>query len=245
LYQAQETLYGETRRFEARMIVVKEDMLEDIRVKSNAGPIPGKTREVLKLNHLRRIPAGTYEDHEMLSALLDRQSLHVLKLTMSHFESCGATFVQVLPQKGSLLHISHSYWEGEGDRTLNIPFGDDDLLYDALPLQLRGLDFPAAPRREVMVLPSQISGRVKALAPVRMTLATGAPEQLELPAGSFRAYRVELSRAGGTDRYYFEVSAPHRLLKMETSAGSIYRLRKSLRLDYWNHHGNGEEKLLE
>ena len=245
LYQAEETRYGEKRRFEARMIVVKEDILEDQRVKSEAGPIPGKTREVLKLNHLRLVPAGTYEDHEMLSALLDRKSLRVLKLSMSHFESCGATFLQVVPQPGGLLHTSHSYWDGEGDRTLRIPFGEEDLLYDALPLQLRGIDFSVALHRDLKVLPSQISGRVRNLTPVPMTLAAGAPERLEVPAGSFRAYRVDLSHAGGKDRYYFEVDAPHRLLKMETSSGSLYRLRKSLRLDYWNHHGNGEEKLLE
>lgn len=245
LYGAEETRYGEKRRFEARMIVVKEDMREDLKVKSEAGPIPGKTREVLKLNHLRRVPAGTYEDDEMLSVLLDRSSLRVLKLTMSHFESCGATFLQILPQPGSLLHVSHSYWDGEGDRTIKIPFSEEDLLADALPLQLRALDFRHAARRDVRMLPSQISGRVQALTPIPATLAVSGPESLEVPAGRFQAYRVEIARTGGKDRYYFDVDSPNRLLKMETSSGSVYRLRKALRLDYWNHRGNGEEKLLE
>jgi len=245
LYRAEETLYGEKRSFEARMIVVKEDMREDLKVKSETGPIPGKTREVLKLNHLRRVPAGAYEDYEMLSVLLDRASLRVLKLTMSHFESCGATFLQILPQPGSLLHVSHSYWDGEGDRTIKIPFSEEDLLADALPLQLRALDFRRAARRDVKMLPSQISGRVQALAPIPATLAVSGPERVEVPAGRFQAYRVEIARTGAKDRYYFEVDFPHRLLEMETGAGSVYRLRKSLRLDYWNHHRNGEEKLLE
>ena len=245
LYDAREIVDGQEREFEARMIVVKEDFKQDRLVKSDDGPVPGKTLEVLKLNHLRLIPTGSYDYHQMISAYLERRSLRPVKLAMSHFESCGMTFVELVPQGGHLSHTSHSYWDGEGDRALSIPFGADDLLYDALPLQLRGIDFSQGKPREVRVLPSQMSGRVKNLQLVRMTLQVAGRERVVVPAGEFEVFRVELLRPEGKDRYYFEAGSPHRLVKMETAGGGLYQLRKSLRLDYWNHHANGDEQLLK
>ena len=167
------------------------------------------------------------------------------KLTMSHFESCGITFVEVLPEGDRLTHRSHSYLDHEGDRTLQIPFGAGDLLYDALPLQIRGMDLAAMQPQNLKILPSQMSGKVMNLLPAPMTLRVAGKVKIQVPAGDFEVFQVELSRPAGKDRYYFEVMFPYRLVKMETAEGSIYRLKKSLRLDYWNFHANGDEQRLK
>ncbi len=244
LYDVEEPRYGTARRFEARMIVVKEDLLLDTHVKSDRGPIPGQTQEVLKLNHLRLIPTGTYDYHQMLSAYLERPSLQPVKLSMAHFESCGITFVELLTGAGSLKQVSHSYWDGEADRALSIPFAREDLLADALPLQLRGMDFSRTAPLAVKVLPSQIGGRVAKPVLVPMTLTFKPAPRLEVPAGAFEAIEAELQGPEGKARFFFESSFPHRLIRMENAAGGVYTLRKSLRLDYWNHHDPGDEKLL-
>ena len=244
LYDVEEPRYGTMRRFEARMIVVKEDLRIDTHVKSDRGPIPGETQEVLKLNHLRVIPTGAYDYHQMLSVHLDRASLRPVKLSMAHFESCGITFVEVLPGSGALQHVSHSYWDGEADRTLSIPFAPEDFLRDALPLQLRGMDLAKPASRKVKVFPTQIGGRVGQPAVVPMDLRLKPARRIEVPAGTFEAYEVELEAPDGKERFFFETSFPHRLIKMETAAGGVYALRTSLRLDYWNHHDPGDEKLL-
>ena len=244
LYDVEEPRYGTARRFEARMIVVKEDLRLDTHVKSDRGPVPGETQEVLKLNHLRLIPTGTYDYHQMLSAYLERSSLQPVKLSMAHFESCGITFVELLVGAGKLKQVSHSYWEGEADRELTIPFGDGSLLADALPLQLRGMDLARTAPLEVKVLPSQIGGRVATPALVPMTLTFKPAGRLEVPAGAFEAIEAELVGTEGKARFFFEKAFPHRLIKMETAARGVYTLRKSLRLDYWNHHDPGDEKLL-
>jgi hypothetical protein len=245
LYDARQTVYDQVREFKARMIVVKEDFKQALRVKSDDGPVTGDTFEVLKLNHLRLIPTGSYDTHQMISAYLERATLRPVKLAMSNFESCGMTFVEVLPQGEHLSHISHSYWDGEGDRSLSIPFAADDLLYDALPLRLRGIDFAQSGPRNVNVLPTQMAGRVKNLKLVPMTLQVAGREKVKVPAGEFDVFRVELLRPEGKDRYYFEAASPHRLVKMEAADGGLYQLRKSLRLDYWNHHASGDEQLLQ
>jgi len=245
LYDAEAPLYGEMRRFEARMIVVKEDFKKDLRVKSDDGPVAGKTVEVLKFNHLRVIPAGSYDEHEMVSVYLERNSLRPEKLAMSHFESCGLTFVEILPEGDHLSLTTHSYWDKEGDRTLKVPFGSADLLYDALPLQIRGMDLATMSPRNLKILPTQLSGKVRNPALAPMSLQVLGKERVQVPAGDFEVFRVELTRLEGKDRYYFEVAFPHRLVKMETAGGGVYRLRKSMRLDYWNFHANGDEQRLK
>ena len=245
LYEARETFYGQPREFEARMIVVKEDFRTDLHVKSDAGRILGKTIETLKMNHLRMVPTGSYDYHQMVSVWLDREALRFVKLAMTGFESCGMTFVEILPEGDHLSHASHSYWDGEADRRLSIPFGEGDLLEDALPLYLRGIDFKRNEPLPVSVLPSQLTARVKGTTPVRMTLHVAGRETIQVPAGSFETYRVEVARPEGSDRYYVEAAFPHLLVELETAQGRLYRLKKTLRLDYWNHHAVGDEQLLK
>ncbi len=245
LYRVEEPRYGKVRKFEARLIVVKEDLRRDSLVKADGGPTPGKTVPVLKLNHVRLIPTGTYDYHQMLSVFLDRSTLQPVKLAMAHFESCGITFVQAIPKDGRLIHTSHSYWDGEADRVLEIPFGGADRLYDALPLQLRGIDFSDAEPRKLRVLPTQIGGKVRNVSLIPMTLKVTGKETVSVPAGTFSCHRVELVRPEGKDVYFFETTFPHRLIRFDTAEKGHYRLRKSIRLDYWNHHDEGDESLLQ
>jgi hypothetical protein len=164
---------------------------------------------------------------------------------MSHFESCGLTFVEILPEGDHLSLTTHSYWDKEGDRTLKVPFGSADLLYDALPLQIRGMDLATMSPRNLKILPTQLSGKVRNPALAPMSLQVLGKERVQVPAGDFEVFRVELTRLEGKDRYYFEVAFPHRLVKMEIAGGGVYRLRKSMRLDYWNFHANGDEQRLK
>jgi len=112
-------------------------------------------------------------------------------------------------------------------------------------LQIRGMELATMPPRNLKILPTQLSGRVKNLALTPMSLQVSGKERVQVPAGDFEVFRVELTRLDGKDRYYFEVAFPHRLVKMETAGGGVYRLRKSLRLDYWNFHANGDEQRLK
>src|SRR5438876_3674942 len=119
-YTGQTLRYGKLRPTEARLIVVKEDLVRGTLVKSDPGPIPGKTLEVLKLNFVADFPTGTYTYHQMATVMFERSTLDVLKETMSHTESCGITFVRVGPKGGRLVHEAHSYWDGQADREVPV-----------------------------------------------------------------------------------------------------------------------------
>lgn len=249
IYSGTTERYGESRPTGMHLIVVKEDVVGATLVKSDAGPIPGRTREAVKLNIVADFPTGTYTYHQMATLLFDRADMSVLKETMSHTEGCGITFVRIGPKQGRWVHEAHSYWDGEADRETPLVWPPGERVFaDALPVWLRRFCAHPAPfALPIQLLPSQIMGRspIANTRPISATVRLAERETLVVPAGRFDAVRFEVVAAGSTDRYWFDTKPPYVLLRVETAAGRKLQLEKLMRLDYWNHHAVGDEKLLE
>jgi hypothetical protein len=251
LYRGSTPRYGEDRTTEMRLIVVKEDLLRDALVKSERGPVPGRTREAIKLHMVADFRTGTYDYHQTATVFFDRRTTDVLKEAMSHTESCGITYVRVGRKRGRWIHESRSYWEGEADREVALawpPGRGERLFWDGLPVTLRrwvhGGRAPFA--MDVWVLPSQVSGRapIEGTRPFRARLEMSDGGTLTVPAGRFRSRKFELRTPSGRDVFWFDEAFPYPLLRLETSWGRKLALRRTMRLDYWNHQGNGDERLL-
>ena len=262
-YEGSTLRYGEPRATHARIVIVKEDMLLKARVKSERGPKPGQTAEALKIVFVAEFNTGSYFYRQAATTFLDRATLEVMKESMTHFDGCGVTYVQVKPRLGRMVHEAHSYWEGEADREVPIvwPAGGGRRAYwDALPLWLRE-DFPpelrARPggakeraasatidRGRIVLLPSQVGGRspIEATKPVSATLHWRDAGSVDVPAGRFAAALAEVVTPGGADRFWFDAAYPHVLLRMETAAGRTLALRRTQRIAYWKHHAEGDEK---
>jgi hypothetical protein len=243
--------YGEDRPTTARLILVKEDLLRSSLVKSDAGPIPGRTVEVLKQVFVADFPTGTYSYHQVAMLYFGRATLEFLKEVMSHSESCGITFVRIGPEGGRLVHHSHSYWDGEADRQVPIvwPSGKPRVHWDALPVWLRSLPRSASGNEaiEVLLLPTQISGH-SPLDRARPTAATvrlaGTAETVRVPQGEVASFRYVVESAAGRDTFWLAAATPHTLVRMATAAGRRLELARTQRLDYWNHHAVGDERLI-
>jgi hypothetical protein len=243
--------YGQTRPTEARLIVVKEDLLRESLVKSDAGPIPGRTVEAIKLIMVADFQTGTYTYHQMASVFFDRATERVLKETMSHTEACGITFVRVGPKGGRLVHEAHSYWDGEADRETPLVWPEDGrerLYWDGLPVSLRRWVAGGHAPFEVKawLLPTQVSGRapLENARPVEALIRMSDGGTLVLPAGRFKTRKFSVTSAAGTDLLWFDEAFPHPLVRLVTAAGRKIELKRTLRLDYWNHHMNGDEAIL-
>jgi hypothetical protein len=248
-YEGTTKRYGETRPTRARIVIVKEDMLRDARVKSERGPVPGRTSEVLKEVFVAEFPTGSYFYRQAATTFLERASLEVMKESMSHFDGCGITYVRVAPKQGRWVHEAHSYWEGEADREVPLTWpagGAPHVFWDALPLWLR-TRVEGGAAEKVFLLPTQIGGRspIEATKPVAATIRWSDAGTIAVPAGRFAAKLAEVESPAGVDRFWFDAAFPHVLLELETAAGRSLELRKTQRLDYWNHHAVGDEKLIE
>lgn len=243
--------YGQLRPTTARFLLVKEDMVRATLVKSDSGPIPGKTVEVLKQIFIADFPTGTYSYHQMASLFFDRTTLGLYKETMSHTESCGMTFVSIAFGAGGLTHEANSYWDGEAARRTMITWPQParpGVLWDGLPVWLRSL-----PRGDekgvtaVWLLPTQISSHspVANTQPVAATIRMGAGETVRVPAGEIATIRYTVESAAGRDTFWIAAAAPHTLVRMATAAGRRLELASTRRLDYWKHSSNGDERLIE
>ena len=248
-YRGTTLRYGEPRPTGARISIVKEDMLRDARVKSDRGARPGRTAEVLKVVFYAEFPTGSYFYRQAATTFLDRRSLEVLKESMSHFDNCGITYVRIGPKRGRTVHEAHSYWEGEADREVELtwPAGNLARVYwDALPMWLRSR-LPRGEAIQVLLLPSQVGGRspIEATRPVVAAIRWSDARTVTVPAGRFAARLAEVDTPHGTDHFWFDARSPYVMIKMETAAGRTLALEKTQRLDYWNHHAPGDEKLVE
>lgn len=240
--------YGEERPTEARVVIVKEDLLESSLVKSDRGPRPGRTREVLKIVFTAEFNTGSYFYRQAATTFLDRQTLAMRKLATTHFDGCGITTVRVAPRSGRWVHDASSYWEGEGERTALVEWPRSDaprVFWDALPLWLRGRVAGTMPDR-VTLLPGQVSGHspIENTRAVIATLRASDGGEVQVPAGRFRTRRVEVIAGGRTDRFWFDAEYPHVLVRLETAGGRKLELRKTQRLDYWKRHAEGDEQLV-
>jgi hypothetical protein len=250
-YSGTTVRYGRPRPTRARMVVVKEDLVRATLVKSDAGPLPGRTFEALKLLFIADFPTGTYDYHQMASLFFQRASLDVLKETMSHTEGCGITFVRVEPRHGQLVHEAHSYWDGEADREVAVlwPAGDRPRLWwDALPVALRPwTEGPDRFETKVWLLPGQVSGRspIESTRPVEATLRGQGTWPLDVPAGHFETRRIAVLSPGGADLFWFDARPPHVLVMVQTAVGRKLQLQRTVRLDYWNHRDPGDERRVD
>ncbi len=134
--------YGEPRRGTAVAIFVTETFSNEARVKADPGK-HAKSDEfpVMKLNLVQDFPTGIYDYNIMTSvfvALAPADGISTgtpAKISFSCQEWCGHVYEQSLYDAKSIRRTSHSYFDGEADRSATIERkagrrrrGDDSLV---------------------------------------------------------------------------------------------------------------------
>jgi hypothetical protein len=245
-YQVSWAHYGHVYQGRALLVLVKEPWSPALDVKADH---PGHDSfEVLKLNHVRDVATGIYTYHQMASVFWRRDSGTLQKLAATSSEACGVSFAEMT--RGKL--ATHSYFDGQGDRTRRWPAGA--LPEDGLPAALRTWVTGLLPVT-LDVFPSLLAGRFAELAPRTYRLerrpapaATGAGGAAGGAAAADAAApaAIEMLLTSGRAKlsYTFEAQLPHRLLRFERDDGTTYRLAKCDRIVYWEMHDPGGEAWL-
>lgn len=235
VYEATDRREGRLRASRAILIVVAEDLVADRLVKAD-DPTRAKIRRVLKFNHVRSIPTGLYTYQQMLSFFADADRLSPVKLTMTSHEWCGNSFVEWRSDTGTL--AIRSYFENPGDADAPLD-PREAVFYDALPLELRSLDFERTRSGRLRVIDSVFASK-PAIPPVDEAVL-----EVERSPVSAGVYRVRLTRGDRRDTFEFEKAFPHRLARWERSDGGTLRLQSSRRSRYWEKTAPGDEHILE
>lgn len=117
-YHLQQERYGEMREGTAVTIFVTEEFLREAQVKSDHSN--EKNVLAMKLNTLKNYNTGIYPYSIMTSTFSPVKSTdHPLKISNSVQEWCGQVYMQLNNKKVFEIQ-SHSYFEGEADRSLEL-----------------------------------------------------------------------------------------------------------------------------
>jgi hypothetical protein len=233
---------------------VTEDFSDSRRVKADPGKHPAAdVYPVLKLNEIRHFQTGIY-DYNMMTSIFARvaPAWPIAKVSFSSQEWCGHVWHHLIPGKGRVEGIFHSYFDGEADGRDDLPLPERGVFEDALPILLRGWNgeyLKAGESRTVPYLPSLVRSRLghKPLAWTKATITRAAgAQEVKVPAGAFPAVLWTVAEEGGpTVTYAFEAAPPYRLLRRSSQTGEEVVLLGSSRQSYWKENDPGGEKYLK
>ena len=250
--------YGQLRKGVAVAIFVTEPFSKSLRVKADPGRhAAGDEFPVMKLNLIRDYQTGVYDYNDMtsvfvsLAALDGRAAGQPSKVSFSSQEWCGHAYSQLLFHALRANVETHSYFDGEGDSAVNLQTTADTTAEDSLPLWARGVAWPTMGSGKTVDVPiiSSLAAAREKHQPVVATRAalSAAPDtvSLQVPAGRFRvrAYTAKM-RDGLSRTWWVETTAPHRLVRWDSSAGERAELLGSARMKYWELNREGGEKAL-
>jgi hypothetical protein len=248
--------YGKPRAGTAVTIFVTETFDNPSRVKSERPGGRADQFPVMKLNLVQDFATGVYDYNLMTSAFVALEAVNgraageSTKIVFSSQEWCGQTYAQALFDDDAVRVDTHSYFEGEADRSLQLDHPDDGLAEDSLLLWARGF---AAPRLapgesvEVPLFRSLEGARIRHEEPrwitARLSRST-ATKLVSVPAGEFLTTTLAARAGSVTWTFDVETDPPHRLVRWGASDGLEARLVAAARLEYWAMNGPGFEEAL-
>jgi len=224
--------YGTSYAGRALLVLVKEPWSPELNVKADT-PRPDGF-DVLKVNHLRDVPTGIYTYHQAASVFLRRQDAQLVKFITSSTEACGISTSRW--HQGVL--ETHSYFDGQGDHSMTWP--EHTWPWEALPALLRGFVDGEAPK-SLRVFPSLLQSRFPELREREWKITRHTGESVKVPAGTFGVVEFTLRHGDDVQRFAFDATFPHTLVRYRGEDGTEYRLAKRERLPYWQMHEPGGE----
>lgn len=239
-YNLVQSRYGEDRPGKAMMIFVTEDFSINKQVKLDVPTNAGTDKaSVLKLNMTKNFVTGIYPYSMMLSAFTPvdvHQVPHTLKVTMSAQEWCGQVFSQLNLKHKNYVIANHSYFEKEGDETLNLKV---TWLEDELWNRIR-LDPQSLPVGEVEMIPGLFFSRLTHTGlDIEKALCT------KVESSDLVIYMITYPVHKRSLAIEFEKAFPHRIkgwTEKHEQNGKTYTttatLDKQFTTDYWTKNKN-------
>ncbi len=238
-YAAEEIVEGEKRAFTAWSVIVAEHFDPKQMVKKegyDAAYVP-----VLKCNWFLHIPTGVYAYQQMASLFLRRADSLVMKAAFSSQEWCGMTFAEWRRDQDGL--AAHSYWDGEADQRYELPeLATNTLFYEQLPLWIRGRH-PERARTEPITLIRKRIATSKCPPPKLVAAAIWFDGVKDDATGKRLEARLLIDKE--MDTFVFEPDFPHVMREWRRNDGTVWKLEKSARLDYWKFSKNEFSELLK
>lgn len=233
IYDAQITRDGISRAGEVLHILVREPFDPKQLVKPEGSPRP-EAIAVLKFNQVLHIPAGLTAYQEMHSTYWRVDNSQLLKCSLTSNDGLGNTFKEVLRRSEQLNYEYRTYWDGMAEGGENIVPPPNGYFYDELPWLVRTLDFSKpADIVDVQLSPSIINSKKDTIVfkPAKISFKT-----------STKTIDVSVEHSAGLDHFILDRDGPHLLREWIAAGGSHLKLKRNLKVDYWNYNKPGDRE---
>lgn len=222
LYEAEQLVKDETRRFIYTQVTAKEEFNQQYNVRTDSLQ-RNDVFPVMRVGQLYSIPGTAYPQHYQTSLFFRRDQPVVLhKLTASVQEWEGSVFKLIVDDGLQYQQAYTSYHDGQGSgqRVLR----RNVLFEDALPYTLRSLDFARRPSFAAAVYELQQTNQASspALYQARVQVEDGTTNDTPQPA-----WRVRVALTDSRQNvYWFAKAYPNILLRCTSWHGSTLRLKQ-------------------
>lgn len=234
IYEAKIVRYDQPRDCEVIHILVREPFDPKQLVKPDQSDRPGMI-PVLKLNQILHIPTGIYVYQQMHSNFWRVDDGALVKFTLTSNDSCGNTFKSWKRDGNTATYAWHTYWDGMADGEKKVRAQPGTYFYDELPMRVRTIDFETSKSGgfDIQLAPGVIKSKKDDIAftPARVSYEKGGEEIV-----------VKVASAAGTDTFTLAPEFPYLLRTWKMAGGGELKLKRSLKVDYWNYHAPGDKE---
>ena len=232
IYGAEITRYGIPRPCEVLHILVREPFDPKQLVKPD-NPKPDAI-PVLKMNQILHVPTGLYVYQQMHSNFWRVDNAQLLKFSLTSNDSCGNTFKQARREGDRLGYEYHTYWDGMADGKEDVTVPANGYFYDELPWIVRTIDFSKATGGfGVQLAGTTINSKKDSF--------VFKPAKISFKSTE-RNIDVAVEHAGGTDHFILDRDFPHLLREWNAADGSRLKMKRSLKVAYWNYNKPGDRE---
>ena len=192
---------------------------------------------VIRMNENATLPRGIFAEQRSVNILWRLDFTALARISAVGTDGLG-NLAKIIYETRETNKISWCYSSDTYRGTVNgqeiVNPNGPVVFYDELPLRVRTIDF------------SKTAGEFDVqLAP---TLVTPSKEFGEFKSAKFswktgdRAIEVSLRHEGGMDRFVLDRDFPFLLREWSAADGSRWKLKNSLKAEYWNYGKNGDRE---
>ena len=188
------------------------------------------------MNQILHVPTGLYVYQQMHSNFWRVDNAQLVKFSLTSNDSCGNTYKEARRNGDAFTYDYRTYWDGMASGSENVKPPANGYFYDELPWLIRTLDF-SKPTAEFEI---QLAGSAHQLEEGHVHVR--ASERLIRLRQQNVSINVKLQHAGGTDEFTVDRDPPHLLREWKAADGSRLKMKRNLKVDYWNYNKNGDKE---
>lgn len=237
IYDAQIVRDGQVRPCEAFIIFGREF----IDAKTLARVDDTKKADALstiRMNQIFTVSRGLFVEQQSLIANWRLDLLSLAHLSVVGGDTTGNLSRRVEEKRegnsSNWFFIYNTHRDGAGFDRLVPPLTGPAIFYDELPLRVRMIDFSQAKGEfEIQLAPSLINSKKESVIfrPAKVNFTT-----------SERKIDISVRHMGGTDQFTLDGWFPFLLREWTAADGSRWKMKRSLKVDYWNYHKPGDRE---